>query len=395
MERVFMDRHRSFLTWHFVSVCLVCLSGCGWFGAQADNGAEEDFADVADDTSTAGAVAIQPAVAEAKSGRDLKVGDRFPLLKTVSHTLQQASPNGWVTSRSTLEMLMSVTIEEIRQPDRQHPELDPRSGQKRLQVNYLRLHYLQELPGQPRVEYDSMAPVFPIPQAALGYHGLKDNCFGFWLGSDNQIVELVAFDQFLNRCLNDVPSDKRQEVGAALSLPAAEAIASFIDDAVGILPTTAVREGDTWMRDRQVLQPVPLHINNKYTLRQITSDGAEIDVQGTISAPVPHGSTNPPNRDVRVVIQGGKSQGHCRLDRRTGLPVESRTEQALEMSARMPDGTVFEQHKQTVTTIRPVPEQGSPGAGAGDGVPPPAVPARMAQESGESRGVSRNTGPRR
>jgi hypothetical protein len=395
MERVFMDRQRSFLTWRLVPVCLVCLSGCGWFGSQSENGAEEEFADTTDDTSTAGAAAIQPAVADAKSGRELKVGDRFPLLKTVSHTLQQASPNGWVTSRSTLEMLMSVTIEEIRQPDRKHPELDPRSGQKRLQVNYLRLHYLQELPGQPHVEYDSMAPVFPIPQAALGYHGLKDNGFGFWLGPDNQIVELVAFDQFLKRCLNDVPADRRQDVGAALSLPAAEAIASFVDDAVGVLPTTAVREGDTWMRDRQVLQPVPLHISSKYTLCQITPDVADFDVLGSISAPVPHGSTNPPNRDVRVVIRGGKSQGHCRLDRRTGLPVESRAEQTLEMSVRMPDGTVFEQHKQTVTTIRPVPDRGSPGAGAGDSVSPPAVPARMAQESGESRGVSGNNGPRR
>jgi hypothetical protein len=395
MERDFMDRQKLISAWLLLPVCLVCLAGCGWWGAQSDNGAEEDFADLADDTSSAGSAASQPVVAEAKSGRDLKVGDRFPLLKTVTHTLQQASPNGWVTSRSTLEMLMTVTIEEIHQPDRQHPELDPRSGQKRLQVNYLRLHYLQELPGQPRVEYDSMAPVHPVPQAALGYHGLKDNGFGFWLGPDNQIVELVAFDQFLKRCLNDVPADKRQEVGAALAIPAAEAIASFVDDTVGILPSTAIHEGDTWMCDRQVLQPVPLHINSRFTLRQIASDVADIDVLGTISAPVPHGSLNQPNREVRVVIRGGRSQGHCRLDRRTGLPVESRIEQALEMTVRMPDGSEFEQHKQTLTTIRLVLDRDSPGTSAGEGAAPSAVPARLAQENGEGRGVSGNNGPRR
>jgi hypothetical protein len=390
-----MDRQKSFSAWLLVPVCLVCLSSCGWWGAQSENGADEDFVDLADDTSAAGSAASQPAVAEAKSGRDLKVGDRFPLLKTVTQTLQQPSPNGWVTSRSTLEMLMSVTIEEIHQPDRQHAELDPRSGQKRLQVNFLRLHYLQELPGQARVEYDSIAPVYPVPQAALGYHGLKDNGFGFWLGPDNQIVELVAFDQFLKRCLNDVPAEKRQEVGAALALPAAEAIASFVDDTVGALSSTAVREGDTWIRDRQVLQPVPLHINYKYTLRQITSDMADIDVQGTISAPVPYGSINQPNREVRVAIRGGRSQGNCRLDRRTGLPLESRAEQALEMTVRMPDGSEFEQHKQTLTTIRLVLDRDSPGTGGGENGAPAAAPARLAQEDGERRGVSGNSGPRR
>ena len=147
------------------------------------------------------------------------------------------------------------------------------------------------------------------------------------------------------------------------------------------------------MRDRQVLQPVPLHINNKYTLRRITDETAEIEILGTISPPVPYGSSPPLDRELRVVIREGKSQGQCRLDRRTGLPLDSHTEQALAMTVRMPDGSEFEQHKRTLTTTRLVLEPGSPGSGSGDGGTPPAV-ERIAQEAAPSGGDPNNR-PRR
>src|SRR4029079_17279264 len=130
---------------------------------------------------------------------------------------------------------------------------------------------------------------------------------------------------------------------------------SFVDETLGLLPSAAIREGDRWIRDRHVLQPVPLHVNNKYTLRQIASERADIEVLGTISAPVPYGSMQQPNREVQIVIRGGKIQGSCLVDRRSGVPVESRIEQSLEMSVRMPDGSEFDQHKQSLTTIRSLP----------------------------------------
>jgi len=274
---------------------------------------------------------------------------------------------------------MTVTLEEVPSSDHRQPERDLRSGQKRWQVTYHRLRFSQELPGQPRIDYDSAAPSAPVPAVAMGYHGLRNNGFGFWLGPDNQILELVAFDQFLVRCLQDVPSDRRQQAAATLVFPtAADAIASLIDDTVGILPATAIHEGDTWMRDRQVARPVPLHISNKYTLRQNTAGLSDVEIQGTISAPVPHGSINPPNRDVSVAVRGGKSQGTCVLDRLTGLPVETRIEQTLEMTARMPDGTEFDQHKTMLTTIKSLSGTDSAPPGPGTTASPAGPPPRMA-----------------
>jgi hypothetical protein len=45
------------------------------------------------------------------------------------------------------------------------------------------------------------------------------------------------------------------------------------------------------------------------------------------------------------------------LDRRTGLPMQSRVEQSLEMHVRLADGGEFDQYRSTLTTIKTVPEQ--------------------------------------
>src|SRR5262245_16180287 len=138
-----MDCHRSLPACLLFAACLWS-AGCGWFGAHSDSGVEEDFADSSDDPVAVTSAASTPAVAPSKPERRLQAGDRYPLLKTVTHVLQQASPQGWVTSRSTLEMLMTVTLEEVHQSDHQQPELDPHSGQKRWQVTYRRLRFSQE-----------------------------------------------------------------------------------------------------------------------------------------------------------------------------------------------------------------------------------------------------------
>ncbi len=341
------------------------LSGCGWWNGQGDE-VEEDPILTADDP----AADDQPAAAPQKLELNLKPGDRFPLLKTVEHTLRQPAPEGWSISHSNLEMLLSVTVSEIHEPDRGKLPADPRAGQKKLQVQYHRVQFSQELPGRKKVDYDSNNPVLPIPLVAQGYHGLKDNGFEFWLSANNQILEIVGFDQFLDRCLRDVTPARKQQVRAAMAATAGgDGITNFVEDSIGLLPTTAVREGDGWTRERQVLQPVPMYTSTRYTLHRITDEIAEIDIAGSISPSATFGQPNQTNTELNVTIRSGSSLGNCLLDRRTGLPMQSRVEQSLDMAVRLADGKEFDQHKTTVTTIRYFPEQGkpqeSPGAPAG------------------------------
>jgi hypothetical protein len=349
-------------------MCLIGPAGCGWWDAESAD-ADEDQLLTPDDAESSPLVAAP----QQKLELNLKPGDRFPLLKTVEHTLRQPAEQGWSVSRSSLEILLSVTVKEIRPMSTRGPGFnDPRAGEKRLEVQYHHVQFSQELPGRPKIEYNSDAPVFPIPLSAVCYHGLKDNRFEFWLNKDNQIVGIVAFDQFLDRCLRDVPAARQQQMRAAMfATSGAEGIANFVDESIGLLPSSAVREGDTWTRDRQILQPVPMYSSTRYGLRRITDEAAEIDIVGTLSSLIAN-SNNQVRQDVDVTIRGGQSIGTCILDRRTGLPLQSKVEQSLDMLVKLSNGSEFEQHKSTVTTVKYCPELGAktapsaaPAAGSG------------------------------
>src|SRR5690606_16904531 len=111
---------------------------------------------------------------------------------------------------SSLEMLMAITVEDVR-PD----------GRKLFNVRYQRVRYVQEIDGE-RVEFDSTARPTAIPPEVAPYRRLVDNGFSFWLGPDNRIDDLVGFDEFLKRCVQDVPPARRGEVLAQFARTSSE-----------------------------------------------------------------------------------------------------------------------------------------------------------------------------
>lgn len=334
---------------------LLAISGCGWLGDE---------------------VAVEPEIPKAATlpvaqvetlELHLKVGDRFPLKKTVTQELHQASAIGPAISHTELELLLTLHVEEVL-PDR-----------KRLGVRYNRVKYSQDMAGE-KFSVDSSRPEAGAPSAAMPYLGLVDNGFSFWVGRDNQIIEPIGFPEFLERCVRSVPESERKEVLRQFAQSTAdEGVANFVDDSIGLLPYevdgkeggTGVTEGDTWTRDRRLMLPMPLYLQTRYTLRSLTPKLAEIDVLGKVSPaatpqdeqgilPVsaetePRGAKKKTSPDI--VVRGGKAFGSCTIDRATGLPLESKVERFLEMNVRLPNGLSFEQRKRTVTTIQAFPQQ--------------------------------------
>jgi len=60
------------------------------------------------------------------------------------------------------------------------------------------------------------------------------------------------------------------------------------------------------------------------------------------------------------------------------------------MTARMPDGSEFDQHKTTLTTIRSLSEPDSAPAGSGAVASPASPPPRVALGTGETAAPSKN-----
>ncbi len=323
-------------------------SGCGWFGDEADAETQEA---VSGDETPAPPTAKPPASVELEL--NLQVGQRFPLIKTVEQTLLQATKKGPVTNRSKIELLLSIEVEELRE------------GKKRLGVTYHRVRYDHDIAGDV-VQYDSSNPPPNLPLPVQPYHGLVHNGFSFWIGPDNQILELVGFDDFLKRCVRHVPLDQRNDVMMKLvETSGEEGIANFVDDSIGILPysagtegnATTVKIGDHWSRERQVLRPIPVYLKTQYTLKDLNDEIANVDIVGTIAPSTTYGPSSQNMKKFSVTVRGGNSFGACTIRRNSGLPVKSRVERYFDMTVQMPDGVKFDQRKRVVTTINTFEQQ--------------------------------------
>ncbi len=287
---------------------------------------------------------------------NLAVNQRFPMIKTVEQTLSQASAAGVVQSKSKLELILAVTVEELQE-----------DGRKRLRVQYSGVKYSHDIAGE-KVSFDSNRSSGPAPPEVQAYQGLVQNGFSFWIGPDNKIIELVGFDQFMQRCLQNTPVSQRETVLAKISETSGDdGVANFIDDSIGLLPYNinkenhkggAVRVGETWTRTRRYTQPIPMTLKTEYTLRELNDHSAIINVAGDIAASKISSPINQKGKSVQIYIRGGKTAGSCLIDRQSGLPLKSQIERILETTVKLANGQEFEQQKQIVTTIRAFPHQG-------------------------------------
>lgn len=272
----------------------------------------------------------------------LPVGARFPLIKTVQQRLIQQLPTGPVVGTTWLELRMSLLVENQR-PDA-----------RLVSVRYHRVMYRQDLGGE-AVQYDSDAPPGPVHPAAIAYTGLKDNTFSFWLGSDHRIVELVGFEEFLRRCVAPIPADQRNAAWLQLSaLRSEDGLANFVDDSLGLLPKPndprlagkPLDVGSTWELGTSSLIRTP-GSGTRCVMKSLTADTAEISLMGMIEP----SSYVDDIRKLKLFVKGGQCSGLCRVDRRTGIPTQSRVDRLIDMVAQLPDGTEIPQRKEVTTTV--------------------------------------------
>lgn len=279
----------------------------------------------------------------------LAVGDRFPLRKTIDQLLVQKSPSGDITSSSHLAMTFAITI------DRED------EGRRLLDVNYQRVEYSHELLGE-RISYDSTKPDEQLPESLQVYKGLVGNGFKFWLGAKNRIVEVEGFDDFLKRCVRFAPAERQPVLlKHIVATQSDEGFSNFVDDSIGLLPYKVgatgqehrVTVGEEWTVRKQIMRPLPMSVHTTYTVAELTDDVARIEIFGTIF-PVKSAETNAASTEIITLVQG-HVYGGCVIDRKSGLPLQSRVDRMLDMIVQVPGQAPFKQHKSITTTIEAFP----------------------------------------
>ncbi len=328
---------------------LVGVLGCGSDATPSGEVLDESWFSLNGDQKSAPNAPASQTEARARIGLALEEGARFPLHKVVEKTLTLATPQGPMESTERIEMFMAVTVEEIR------------GRSKRFRIMYTRVKYDSQI-GNERIQYDSQQPSYTLAESVLAYHGMVNNGFSFWVGADNRVTDVVDFNEFLRRCLSQVPAQKSDAVTEILAqYSGQEGIANFVDDTIGLLPydpdsedgTSVVRLGGHWSRSRHFNEPVPMSLNNTYTLKELNEEVAKVEILGDV---VPAAAVSNPRQDVSLQILRGHSAGTCTIDRKTGLPLNSRIDHQMSINVQL-NGLQFEQQKRVVTSIRMFPEQ--------------------------------------
>lgn len=359
---------------------LIALTGCNAFSSSTEEAWDEEFFAAEEEggaspnapNSSAGEPAA-PAASGTFAGPNesslklaLRVGNRFPLSKTVDQRLTQLI-NGQVSVSTThLELLLALSVLAERGTDRQ------------IGVQYQRVRYAQEIDGQ-KIEFSSDYPPSSLPPEVAGYAGLAGNGFSFWLGADNRVTRLEGFEEFVGRCALHVPESLRTGLQAQLLADhGPDGVANFVDGSIGLLPigdAARIQVGSGWeLPAQRISQPVPIEINSRCLVQDIAPDATKIAIMGTIqpgTQPIrPIGAS-----DMQVLVRGGQVSGLSRIDPRTGMPLDSQIDRFLEMQIQLADGQTIEQRKEMTTRIAAFLEQPPMSAGA------PSAPSRLERVS--------------
>lgn len=353
--------------WSIAAAIMLGIAGCGTDAtdplgdleipdlpvaqSEADSRAASTSLDESEDPALAGDVDAGPTEGDLRFS--LKVGDRFPLRKTIEQKLTQQTANGPVMSNSTLSLMFAISVDAADE------------GRRRLTVRYQRVQYAHEILDE-HVEYDSQAAPEFVSDSLQVYHGLAGNGFSFWIGADNRIIELLDFDAFLKRCVRHAPADRQAALlEQIVATQQDEGFANFVDDSIGLLPykadaegrETAVAVNEQWQRTRRLVRPLPMEIRTTYTLSELTDSLAKIAVIGSIE-PVKTAELSPVQQassQTRLDLRAGYQTGLSIIDRETGLPLRSRVERQLKMNVSIDGQPPFEQYKTIVTTVESFP----------------------------------------
>jgi len=329
----------------FLLLFFVC--GCG-----SDSNEEAEVLDEswftleesAEDSS--GDAAPVQTVAETETGPDaaasttLEPGTSFPLHKVIEKTLLQQTAGTQRQRRERIELFYTVRVDDVR------------DQQTRFGVIFDRVTY-ESIAGNDLIRFDSRNPSIQVPEAAAVYAGMINYGFEFQANSAGQLVQVIDFESFHRRCLSRGSNGKAPGMDATTMSDQAR----YVKELIGLLPGDAnlsasannLQVGSQWMTSRHYNEPVPMVVNGTYSLRNLTSDQATVEVNGQV-APV-----GPPTQQgiMTIQVRGGRSSGSGQFDRLTGLPINSHLDHQIEMHVTSGSHQI-DQTKRVVTTIRQV-----------------------------------------
>ena len=253
-------------------------------------------------------------------------GSKHALVKRVTQTLSQLTPDGIETSQAQMAAWFDVSVETMS------------DGELSYGVVYRRVTYSEKLPGGSQ-SYDSNDDTAAVPAAFANLSELTRSGFTFRTRGDRTGLELVIVPSTLF-------SGDRKGTAAA----------EFIYDRIGLvllgrsaesLPTAPV------MRTRRIVSPIPMEFSTRFAVKASGSGTITLDVFGSVA-------TSQPTTDIKLVggtaavsLKGGYAFGDMTVDEHNCVPRRADWNRYVDISlVKTRSGDRIAQQQHEVVTIR-------------------------------------------
>ncbi len=327
-------------------LCALC--GCQSAVDSADEGLPDDLLSFADQLPENEGLDRGPL--PDTSPATVRVGEQITLVKRIAQEVVQTSSMGLTRTTQLLELGYRAEITALASD---HADL-------RLSVMHCRLE--QDLGGE-QTMFDSRDP----SQRNSGMHGhaplqsaMVGDGFSIHARTDGQVISLPDFADFMSRCADRAPPALRAALVQSLQeLGQADCVVALFDDTLcscappgnSSAATLAPSIGESWTRKRQISIPVPMTLQQSFTVSDVTSDARQIDVLGTIWSGGGRNEVRQVAGSVDVQIRGGNFSGTCDVQSGTGLPLAAKIDHFVEMGISAEGTETFPQRKKMTVTI--------------------------------------------
>jgi hypothetical protein len=313
--------------WTVLLCSSVILAGCFGEGTDEVTFDEEDvlLSDGLTSVDVEGGSAVDRGPASEQILSGLTEPKRHSLVKRVTQTLSQSSPDGLETSEAELQSWFDVVATKTG------------DGETSYRVTYQRIQYSHKLPGE-SLTYDSAEPEVNVPGTLIHLSDLSRRGFSFRTTGGGTSMELV-----------DVPSTvySGELTGTGAS--------DFVSDQIGmvLLGVASGRQSTAPSpRIRHVATPVPLDMSTRYSVKGTAEGSITLDMLGSVM------SASSPTRiqlagvSVSVQLGGGHAFGEMTIDTSSSVPVRADWNCYIEISMRTESGDRIDQRKHEMMMIR-------------------------------------------
>ena len=200
-------------------------------------------------------------------------------------------------------------------------KVDPKTGNMDVKVTYSWVSMKQQGGPTGPVSYDSRTHTGPVPPTAQGLAGLIGQGYEVTLDSKGCVVEVRGVQEFFDKMMEGMPAESRSMMEPMMKKQFGDsAMRATIEQATRIIPDRAVSPGESWQVQIVMGNPMPMTIDNTYTLKEVKGDAVVLDFTSNVKpAPAEQSGMELPGGGKMTIEVNGTQAGQITVDRKTGL----------------------------------------------------------------------------